>query len=169
MYSPGPSKEYIRESVFLYFKECSHILTLPNLYFGLESRFVADGKKVDCTEYKVNTFEGMTQEVPKGVGLYNKNAKNMPLDEYNGIFLDFLGTFNKDTSVILNKIAPGTRLALTFLMARENKKLQEKINIKSREESYVKLLAEYNVSIEKYANYCDTVPMCVFYGIKTEN
>ena len=55
---------------------------------------------------------------------------------------------------------------MTFLMARENVKLQEHINITNREESYVKLLSKHNLHIDKYANYCDSTPMCVFYGIK---
>ena len=167
MYKPGPSKEYIRNSVFLYFKDCSKILTLPNLYFGLESKFLEAGKSVDCTEYKVNTFKGMEQTAPKGVNLYNKNVKNMNIAEYDGIFLDFYGTFNKNTDSVLKKVAPGTKLAMTFLMARENKKLQEKINIKKREESYIHLFKEYGVHIDSYANYCDTTPMCIFFGYKT--
>ena len=61
IYTPGPSKEYIRNSVFLHFKDCSYVLTLPNLYFGLERMLLKDGKKVDCTEYEVNTFKGQQQ------------------------------------------------------------------------------------------------------------
>lgn len=166
MYKPGPSKGYIRDSVFLYFMDCTYVLTLPNLYFGLEKMFVMDGKRVDCAEYKVNTFKGMQQIKPNGVRLYRDNVANLEIEKYNGIFLDFYGTFNRHTSAVLDRVKPGTKLAMTFLMARENKDLQKHIDIKNREESYIRLLAKYGVTIEKYANYCDTTPMCVFFGYK---
>lgn len=125
-----------------------------------------DGKQVDCSEYEVNTFKGQQQVAPPGVNLYNINVKDLNLSKYDGIFLDFMGTFNKYTPQILDKFNSGTKIAITFMMARENKKLQEKIDIRTREESYVRLLNEYNIQIDKYANYCDTVPMCVFFGYK---
>jgi len=166
MYVPGPSKGYIRNSVFLYFKTCTYVLTLPNLYFGLEKMFIEDGKKVDCTEIKVNTFKGMQQIKPKGVNIFNRNVAGLDIKKYDGIFLDFFGTFNKNTKIVLEKTQPGTKLAMTFLMARENLELQKHIDIKNREESYVRLLDSYGVTITKYANYCDTIPMCVFFGYK---
>lgn len=166
MYIPGPSKEYIRDSVFLHFMDCKYILTLPNLYFGLETMFILDGKKVDCTEYKVNTFKGQQKIAPKGVTLYNRNVKDIDISNYDGIFLDFYGTFNKSYKELFPRIQSGTKLAITFMMARENKELQKVIDITNREESYVKLLSSYGINIKKYAKYCDTTPMCVFFGTK---
>ena len=165
-YSPGPSKEYIRNSVFLHFIECTYVLTLPNLYFGLEKMLLDDGKQVDCTEYEVNTFEGQKQIAPPGITLYNLDVKDLNLSKYDGVFLDFMGTFNRHTPGIMKQLHSGTRIAMTFMMARENKTLQQEIDITNREESYVKLLSKHNVHIEKYANYCDTTPMCVFFGHK---
>ena len=49
-YKAGILKEHIRNSVFLYFKDCSNILTLPNLYFDLEKMFIKKGKKVTSVE-----------------------------------------------------------------------------------------------------------------------
>lgn len=166
MYTPGRSKELIRNSVFNYFKDCTHILTLPNLYFGLEEMFLKQGKKVDCSEYVVNTFEGQRQIAPKGLRLFNLNIKDMDLSVYDGLFLDLYGTFNKSMAEALPRIKVGSKVAITFLMARENRQLQQRIDITNREQSYVRLLAEYGIEIDLYANYCDTTPMCVFYGTK---
>lgn len=165
-YTPGKSKEYIRNSVFLFFNDCKHVITLPNLYFGLEQMLLDDGKKVDCTEFSVNTFEGAKQIAPKEVKLYNKNVKDLDISKYDGLFLDFYGCFNDNCRSILPRINSGSKVALTFLMARESKKLQKEIDIKNREESYVNLLSKYNIKVLRYVNYCDTTPMCVFYGIK---
>ena len=66
----------------------------------------------------------------------------------------------------LPRIKLNSKLVITFLMARENKRLQKKINVEKREESYVKLLKQYGFKTIKYINYCDTTPMCVFYCIK---
>ena len=168
MYKPGKSKGYIRDSVFLFLLEsnCKHVLTLPNLYFGLEKKLLDKGIKVDCSEYSVNTFKKQREIAPKGITLHSKNVADIDLSKYDGIFFDFYGTFNKSLAKALPRIEPGTSVAFTFLMARENLKLQKIINIKRREKSYCKLLYRYGVDIEKYANYNDSSPMCVFFGTK---
>tara|TARA_R110000796_G_scaffold168210_2_gene285106 strand:- start:176 stop:682 length:507 start_codon:yes stop_codon:yes gene_type:complete len=166
MYTPGKSKEYIRDGVFHFFKECKHIITLPNLYFGLEQRFLDEGIKVDCSEYKVNTFKGAVQLKPKDITLFNTNVKYLNLSKYDGLFFDLYGTWNKSMEESLPRINKNARLVITFLMGREHLNLQKIIDIKHREESYVKLLSKYGFKTIKYINYCDTTPMCVFYCIK---
>jgi hypothetical protein len=168
MYTPGKSKEYIRKGVFDFFKDtCKHVITLPNLYFGLEKNLLDIGIKVDCSEYKVNTFKGAIQVKPKGITLFNKNVKNLDLSIYDGLFFDLYGTWNKNMEEALPRIKLNSKLVITFLMARENKHLQKRININKREDSYIKLLNTYGFRVIKYMNYCDTTPMCVFYCIKT--
>lgn len=167
MYTPGKSKEYIRDGVFHFFKDnCDHIITLPNLYFGLEERFLEIGIKVDCSEYRVNTFKGAVQAKPEGITLFHADVKDLNLSVYDGLFFDLYGTWNKSMEIALPRIKVGARLVITFLMARENKILQKKINIKKREQSYINLLREFGFLTRKYVNYCDTTPMCVFYCIK---
>lgn len=167
MYTPGKSKGYIRDGVFLFFRECKHVITLPNLYFGLESQLLSQGIKVDCSEYRVNTFEGAVQKKPDGITLFHKNVKNIDLSIYDGLFFDLYGTWNKDMAIALPKIKIGAKLVITFLMGREHKNLQKIIDITNREESYVKLLYSYGFKTHKYINYCDTTPMCVFYCERT--
>lgn len=167
MYTPGKSKEYIREGVFHFFKNCKHVVTLPNLYFGLEKKFLDIGIKVDCSEYRVNTFEGAIQQKPEGITLFHDNVKNLDLNKYDGLFFDLFGPWNKDVEDALPRIKPGAKLVITFLMARE-RWCKDKIDITKREQSYIKLLKEYGFSTIKYVNYRDTSPMCVFYCIKTE-
>lgn len=166
MYTPGKSKEYIRENVFHFFKDRKHIITLPNLYFGLEQRLLDIGIKVDCSEYKVNTFEGAIQKKPDGIRLFNNNVKDLDLGIYDGLFFDLYGTWNKSMEEALPRININAKLVITFLMAREHKDLQKIIDIKKREESYVKLLYSYGFKTFSHIKYCDTTPMCVFYCIK---
>lgn len=168
MYIPGKSKEYIRNGVFHFFKEgnCKHVITLPNLYFGLEERLMDIGIKVDCSEYRVNTFKGAIQKKPEGITLFHRNVKNLDLSIYDGLFFDLYGTWNRSMEQALPRIKHGSRLVITFLMAREHPRVQKIIDIKNREESYVKLLKHYGFTTIKYINYCDTTPMCVFYCIK---
>lgn len=166
MYTPGKSKRYIRDGVLLFFEECTHVVTLPNLYFGLELQLIIQGIKVDCSEYKVNTFKGALQIKPRDVRMFNSNVKDLDLSIYDGLFFDLFGTWNKDMEVALPRININARLVITFLMAREHLNVQKVIDIKNREKSYVKLLASYGFKTIKYINYCDTTPMCVFYCIK---
>lgn len=165
-YVPGPSKKYIRESVLLYFNKCQNILTLPNLYFDLEIKLLQQNKKVTCVERVSHIFKDMEKIAPSEIKLLHSDVKDVDISIYDGIFLDFMGTFNNDVEKILKKICPETRLVFTFLMARENKNLQKIINIKNREKTYLQLLAKYNIIIEKSAYYMDTSPMRVFYGYK---
>lgn len=166
MYVPGKSKKYIRDGVLLFFKECKHIVSLPNLYFGLELQLIEQGIKVDCSEYKINTFKGAIQIKPKEVRMFYSNVKDLDLSIYDGLFFDLYGTWNKDMEIALPRINRNAKLVITFLMAREHRKLQKVIDIKNREQSYVNLLASYGFRTIKYVNYCDTTPMCVFYCIK---
>lgn len=167
VYTPGESKEHIRNYAFNFFRgSCTHVITLPNLYFGLESRLLAEGIKVDCSEYRVNTFEGAIQVKPEGINLYHSDVKNLNLSPYDGLFFDLYGTWNKSVQQSLPRINRNARLVITFLMGRETRELQKVIDIKNREKSYVKLLNEYGFSVIKYINYRDTTPMCVFFCIK---
>jgi hypothetical protein len=166
MYTPGKSKEYIRNDVFHFFKDCKHIITLPNLYFGLEQRLLNEGIKVDCSEYRVNTFKGAIQIKPKGITLFNKNVKDLDLSVYDGLFFDLYGTWNKSMEEALPRINKGAHLVITFLMAREHRNVQKVIDITNREESYIKLLRKFGFITKKFINYCDSTPMCVFYCIK---
>lgn len=167
MYTPGKSKEYIRNDVFHFFKDtCKHIITLPNLYFGLEKRFLDIGIKVDCSEYSVNTFKGAVQKKPEGITLFHKNVKDLDLNKYDGLFFDLYGTWNRNMEEALPRIKLGAKLVITFLMSRE-RWCKDKIDITKREESYIKLLYKYGFTTYKHINYCDTTPMCVFYCKKT--
>ena len=166
-YLPGRMKGYIRDSVFLYFSNCKSVLTLPNLYFDLEKKFLDKGINIECVEYKNDTFKNMQQIVPKGIKLYNQDVKNLDLSKYDGMFLDFCGTFNDSAEVVLKKIKPKTKIAITFLMSRESKRLQKKINIKNRRISYIVLFEKYNIIIDYFMDYNDITPMCVFFGYKT--
>lgn len=166
MYKPGKSKEYIRNSVFLYFKDCNNILTLPNLYFGLEKMLLKEGKQVTCSEYDVNTFKGQNQIAPKNIKLINSDVTKIELSEYDGIFLDLYGNYNENVANALESLQIGCKIAITFLMARESKKLQKIIDIKDRENSYIRVFKKHGITITKYANYYDTTPMCVFFGAK---
>jgi len=168
MYIPGKSKEYIREGVFHFFKDCTQVITLPNLYFGLERKLMNKGIKVHCSEYKVNTFKGAVQVKPKGIKMFNKNVKDLDLSIYDGLFFDLYGTWNLSMEEALPRINKGARLVITFLMAREHLRVQKIIDITNREESYVKLLRKFGFITTKYINYCDSTPMCVFYCTKVE-
>lgn len=167
-YTAGITKEYIRDNVFFFLQDCKHVLTLPNLYFGLEKKLTKEGVKVDCAEYKVNTFKQQQKIAPDNITLFYNDVKDIDVTKYDGIFLDLCGTFNKSADAVLKRINYGTKISITFLMARENKVLQQKIDIKNREDSYINLLREYNLFVTKYINYNNTgnSPMCVFFGEK---
>ena len=50
MYKAGKSKEYIRNSVFLYLKNSEKILSLPHTNFDLELKLSKHGSKVTTIE-----------------------------------------------------------------------------------------------------------------------
>lgn len=166
MYNPGRMKEIIRDHVFLHFTQCKHILTLPNLHFDLEKLFIKYGQNVDCVEYKRDIYQQQLNLAPTECNLHYKNVKDMNLSKYDGIFLDFCGYFTHTTGEILEKIAPGTDIVITFMMRRESKKVQEIIDISDRKKSYINLLKKYNITVNKHIEYCDTTPMCLFFGKK---
>ncbi len=165
-YSPGHSKENVRNHVFLYLKECNNILTLPNLYFSLEERFLKEGKSVNCTESLRVIYNKQLKIAPSEIKLFNKNIKNIDTSNYDGLFLDMCGPFSNAISLSLLKLNKGSKIVLTLLMARESKELQKFIDIKNREESYILLLNRFNIQVEKYITYCDTTPMIVLFGVK---
>lgn len=166
MYTPGKSKEYIREGVFHFFNDRKRVITLPNLYFGLERKLMNQGIEVHCSEYKVNTFKGALQVKPKGIKMFHSDVKDLNLSIYDGLFFDLYGTWNKSMEEALPRINKDAKLVITFLMAREHPRVQRLIDIKNREWSYTQLLLKYGFRTIKYINYCDTTPMCVFYCIK---
>jgi len=168
IYTPGKGKEHIRDYVFSFFKDRKRVLTLPNLYFDLESRLLKDDKQVDCCEYDKNIFIKQKKIVPKEINLYYREVGHMNLKKYDALFLDFCGPFNETTSETLIKIEPGTKVVLTFLLARESKKVQKLMDLRKREESYVRLLANFGIFVTKYINYSDKPhsPMAVFFGTK---
>lgn len=167
-YAPKIEKEYIRNSVFLFFKDCDNILTLPNLYFDLERQFIEDGRKqIDCCEYKPEIFKEQKLLAPPECNLFFGDVSEMDLSKYDGIFLDLCGFFSKSTDKVFKSLKPGTKIVVTFLLRRENKKLQKMIDIKNRESSYVLLLNKYDIFVTKYVNYGEwRTPMCVFFGTK---
>lgn len=166
MYTPGKSKKYIRDGVLLFFEDCKHVITLPNLYFGLEEQLLEQGIKVDCSEYKVNTFKGAVQLKPKNVRMFYSNVKDLDLKIYDGLFFDLYGCWNRHMEEALPHIKINSLLVITFMMAREPINVQKVIDIRNREWSYVQLLLTYGFETIKYINYCDSSPMCVFYCVK---
>lgn len=167
-YSAGKEKEHIRNYVFLHFIDCEYVVTLPNLYFQLETLLLKHGIKVDCCEHKRDIFEKQKEIAPKRVTLYNCDVENLNLLKYDGIFLDLCGTFNKSSHKLFKNIKSKTKIAVTFLMARENNSLQEFLDINNREESYITLMDTYGINITKFINYSSYPhsPMCTFFGEK---
>lgn len=165
-YYPGTSKGQIRDNVFLYFMHCSNILTLPNLYFDLEKMFIKDGKKVTSIENNYEIYIKQLNLAPIEMEINYSDIKNFDVSKYDGIFLDFCGLYNQAASNVFRKIKPKTKIAVTFIMARESKLLQQVIDITNRKAAYITLLANYNILVTKCVEYCDSSPMCVFFGEK---
>ena len=88
IYSAGETKEPIRNYTFFYFKNCSHVLTLPNLYFDLEQTLLNNGKKVDCCEYREDIYLQQLKIAPKEIKLHNIDAKHLNYVNYDGVFVD---------------------------------------------------------------------------------
>jgi hypothetical protein len=165
-YTPGKSKEDVRNHVLSYFKGCEKVLTLPNLHFSLEKKLLEQGIKVECTERKVTIYKEQLKIAPSNIILYNKDIKHVDTSLYDGLFLDMCGPFSSSISEALHKLKDGSKIALTLLMSRESNELKKFINLNNRETSYITLLRRYNIYIEKYITYTDTVPMGVFFGVK---
>ena len=92
----------------------------------------------------------------------------MDFNKYDAIFLDLCGPMTSHKFDCFKTIKSGTKLAITLLMARESKILQNYIDINNREKSYIKFFSDFNINIEYYINYSDKPqsPMCVFFGEK---
>lgn len=166
-YHPSEEKEYIRNLVFLFFVNTTKVLTLPNLHFELETLLLKDGKEVHCCEKVQHIYQKQCVIAPENVKLHYGDIKTLDLGQYDGLFLDFCGYWNKDTSEILSKIKKGAYVVLTFMMNRESKTAQKLIDINKREESYVRLLATFGIQVEKFATYGSfRSPMAVFMGRK---
>lgn len=168
LYKTSKEKEYIRDEVFLFFNSCNDILTLPNLYFNLENKFLKAGKNVDCVERDIDIYMKQLLIAPKAINLYNCDVKDLEISKYDGIFLDLCGCFSKSAEETLLKVSSGTKLAVTFMMARESRYIQRYINIACRELSYIQMFKKFGIEIEKFVKYSSTPqsPMCVFFGIK---
>lgn len=165
-YTAGTSKEHIRDNVFLYFIDCSNILTLPNLYFNLEKAFIEDGKQVTCVERNYDIYIKQLIQGPKEIEFNHTDIEHFNISNYDGIFLDLCGTYCKAASNVFRSMKPGDRIAVTFLMGRESKLLQQVIDITNREIAYTELLDTYNISVKKCMKYNDSSPMCTFFGQK---
>lgn len=166
-YTPGSGKGYIRDCVFLFFMNCTKVLTLPNLYFGLEELLLNDGKTVECCEYKKETYLKQLKIAPKGIVLHHSDVCDIDLSEFNGVFLDFCGSWNKEYSKLLFSIKKDTNVVITLLMNRESKLTQQFIDLNNRHESYTRLLATFGLFVIKYVTYNDSnSPMCVFFAKK---
>lgn len=165
-YYPGALKEQIRDNVFLYFMHCSNILTLPNLYFDLERMFIKDGKKITSVEKNYEIYMKQLDIAPIEIEVNYADVGDFDVSKYDGIFLDFCGLYNQAASSVFRRIKSGTKIVVTFMMARESKLLQEVIDITNRKVAYTELLANYNIIVTKCIEYCDSSPMCVFFGIK---
>lgn len=168
MYNASKTKPLIRKHTFNYLKECSTVLTMPNLYFDLEQSLLNSGCSVECVEYKKEIYEQQLISAPSDIKLYNADLKNINVKKYDGMFLDMCGTFSKAVEVSLNNAVPQTKIVLTLLMLRESRKIQQYVDINNRYDTYLSFLDTFNFAIEKTIEYKDNLksPMCVFFGKK---
>ena len=156
------------KAVFLFFMNCTRVLTLPNLYFQLEKLLLNDGKIVECCEYKKETYLKQLEVAPKDIILHHGDVCDMNLNRFDGIFLDFCGSWNKEYSKLLLSVKINTQVVITLLMNRESKVTQQFIDLDNRVESYIRLLATFGIVIIKYGEYGQGTksPMCVFFAKK---
>ena len=164
-YKASDQKKEIREFVYNFLKDCKSVITLPNLYFDLEAKLLKKSKVV-CYEYDKNIYFQQQSLAPKKIQLELGNILSADTKSVDGMFLDFCGPFKEKMIPFLKEVNSGSKIAVTFLAARESLDVQKYITPQDRVNSYIRVFKKLGFKVYGYIPYISKSPMLVFFIIK---